>query len=137
MSLTWPTYSFNNHLPAAVLTLAVAGAIVGLLSGLSAAVSLEPARRALLMHRSVDAMVLVSTDETHAAQAIDLLRAAGARDVRRGATSVPGEYRMAEGVRPEAYGTTEPGSAGEVRPVTRETVSPQPAAVALSPPSES
>src|SRR6185312_5925565 len=107
----------------------VAGAVVGVLNGLAAAGSLEPARRALLMHRSEDAMVLVSTDETHAGQAIDLLRAAGARDVRRGATSVPGEYRMAEGVRPEAYGTTEPGSAGEVTPVARETVSAEEAAV--------
>jgi len=137
MSLTWPSYSFNHHLPAAVLTLAVAGAIVGLLNGLAAVGSLEPARRALLMHRSEDALVLVSTDETHASQAMDLLRAAGARDVRRGAASVPGEYRMAEGVRPEAYGTTEPGSAGEVRPVTRETVSPEPTAVVLPPPPES
>ena len=137
MSLTWPTYSFNHHLTAAVLTLAVAGAIVGVLNGLAAAGSLEPARRTLLLHRSEDATVVVSTDETHAAQAIDLLRTAGARDVRRGAASVPGEYRMAEGVRPEAYGTTEPGSAGEVRPVTRETVSAEPAAVILPPPSES
>lgn len=78
-------------------------------------------------------MVLVCTDETHAVQAMELLRAAGAREVRRGATSVPGEYRVAEGVRPEACGTTEPGSAGHVTPVTRETVSVEQAAVLPSP----
>jgi hypothetical protein len=106
MSLTWPSFGFTNSLYSAIFTGAVIGAIAGILEGLAALGPLVAARRALTMRHRGDAAVTVHTDETHANRAADILRSAGASDVRRGASSLPDEFRTVESVQPETYGTT-------------------------------
>jgi len=105
MSLTWPSFGFANPLYSAIFTLAIVGAICGFIEGLAAVGPLARARRVLMMRHRGDAVVTVHTDETHAVRAADLLRAAGAYDVRRGASSVADEFRTTEAVQPETYGT--------------------------------
>jgi len=78
----------------------------GTLESLAAVGPLAAARHAMMMRHRGDAVVTVHTDETHAAKAGDILRAAGATDVRRGASSVADEFRTMESVQPETYGTT-------------------------------
>ncbi|HVA24804.1 MAG TPA: hypothetical protein VMW62_10450 [Chloroflexota bacterium] len=106
MALTWPSFGFASPPYSAILTFAAVGAICGMLEGLAAVGPLAAARRALLMRHRGDAVVTVHTDETHAVRAADILRAAGASDVRRGASSVAEEFRTVESVQPEMYGTT-------------------------------
>ena len=106
MSLTWPSFGVSSPLYSAIITMAAVGAISGILEGLAAVGPLAAARRALTLRHRGDALVTVHTDETHATRAGDILRAAGATDVRRGASSVTDEFRTVEAVRPETYGTT-------------------------------
>ena len=106
MSLTWPSFGFSSPLYSAIFTMAAVGAICGILEGLAAVGPLAAARRSMMMRRRGDAVVTVHTDETHAVRAADILRAAGAMDVRRGASSVADEFRTVESVQPETYGTT-------------------------------
>jgi len=106
MSLTWPSFGFTNPLLSAIFTGAAIGAIAGILEGLAAIGPLVGARRALTMRHRGDAVVTVHTDETHSNRAADILRAAGASDVRRGASSVTDEFRTVEAVQPETYGST-------------------------------
>lgn len=106
MRLTWPYFGSAQPLMAAVITFAAVGAIAAILESLAAAGPLASARRALLQRQRGDAVVTVHTDETHAAKASDILRAAGAWDVRRGASSVSDEFRTTESVMPETYGST-------------------------------
>lgn len=116
MSLTWPSFGFTSPLISAVFTFAVVGAIVGILEGIAALGPLASARRTLMTRHRGDASVTVHTDETHANKAADILTAAGAWDVRRGAGSSADEFRTAESVQPEAYGAAVPV-------VTRDEVS--------------
>jgi hypothetical protein len=106
MRLTWPSFGFASPLYSAIFTMAAIGAICGILEGLAAVGPLVAARRTLLLRHRGDAVVTVHTDETHAVRAGDILRAAGAVDVRRGASSVADEFRTVESVQPETYGTT-------------------------------
>ncbi|MFI5267532.1 MAG: hypothetical protein ACHQ7M_09170 [Chloroflexota bacterium] len=105
MSLTWPSFGLSSPLYSAIFTMAAVDAVCGILEGLAAVGPLVAARRAIMMRRRGDAVVTVHTDETHAVRAADILRAAGATDVRRGASSVADEFRTVESVQPEAYGT--------------------------------
>jgi hypothetical protein len=106
MRLTWPSFGFGSPLLSAIFTMAAIGAVCGILEGLAAIPALVGARRTMLLRHRGDATVTVHTDETHALRASDIMRAAGAIDVRRGAGSVSEEFRTTEDVRPEAYGTT-------------------------------
>ncbi|MBV8085783.1 MAG: hypothetical protein JO247_13320 [Chloroflexi bacterium] len=108
MVVSWPTtYGSYGPLLTAVITMAIVGAVCGLLEGCAAAGPLSKARRHLQMHTRGDAIVSVSTDEAHAASADEIMRGAGAVDVRRGAGSVDDEFRTVEHVQPETYGTTQ------------------------------
>ncbi len=109
LTLTWPGITFGTPLLDAVVSFAIVGAIAGLLEGLAAAAALGGARRALGLRRRGDAILAVSTDEAHAGEAAELLRADGAWDVRRGARSVPDEFRTVQTVEPEPYGQTAAG----------------------------
>lgn len=130
MTLAWPaSYGLTSPLLAAVVTMAIVGAICGLLEGLAAMAPMAAARRDLLRHGRGDALVAVSTDEAHAPAAGDLLRAAGAIELRRGACSVMDEFRTVENVQPETYGRAEvvnrepveaPMASGEVAGTTPE-----------------
>jgi hypothetical protein len=104
-SMTWPSMDLTDPLLATVITFAVVGAICGVLEGLAALGPLARARRALMLSSRGDVIVTVHTDETHSGRAGDIMRAAGAMDVRRGASSVADEFRTAEAVQPEMYGT--------------------------------
>jgi len=106
MRLTWPTFGLTDPLLVGIFTLAIAGAIGGILEGLFATAPLAAARRALMLRHRGDAVVTVDTDETHAARAADIMRAAGGRDIRRGASSVMDEFRTTEAVQPEIFGST-------------------------------
>jgi hypothetical protein len=106
MSLTWPSFGFSSPLYSAILTFAFVGGICGILEGLAAVGPLAAAHRAMLMRHRGDAIVTVHTDETHAVRAGDILRTAGAMDVRRGASSMADEFRTVESVQPETYGST-------------------------------
>jgi len=107
LSLTWPTvFSAAPPLVTAIILVACAGAICGLIEGCFAAAPLARARRALDMRHRGDATVAVHTDEGHINQAGDIMTKAGAWDVRRGAGSIMDEYRTVETVQPEAYGAT-------------------------------
>ena len=106
MSLTWPSFGVSSPLYSAIFAMAAIGAVCGILEGLAAVGPLVAARRALTLRHRGDALVTVHTDETHATRAGDILRTAGATDVRRGASSVTDEFRTVEAVRPETYGTT-------------------------------
>jgi len=88
-----------------MIAMAIVGGIAGILEGIAAAGALASARRALMLHQRGDAVVTVHTDEAHAPKAMDLLKSAGATDVRRGASSVSDEFRTGEEVQPETYGT--------------------------------
>jgi hypothetical protein len=103
MSLTWPMLGFTSPLLTCIVTLAIVGAVAGIVEGLLAMGPLTRARRALAMRYQGDSLVTVHTDETHAGRAADILRSAGALDVRRGASSVMDEFRTDESVQPEAY----------------------------------
>lgn len=109
MSMSWPyalpSVGVSQAAEWAVVSMAVVGAIAGLIEGLLAMGPLAAAGHALHMHRRGDALVAVHTDETHSARASDIMRMAGARDVRRGASSVPGEFQTLQTVQPEAYGS--------------------------------
>jgi len=112
----WPSmFTATSALYSTVVLMAIGGAICGLIEGCFAAAPLARARRALMMRHRGDAVVAVHTDEAHVTQAGDIMSKAGAWDVRRGAGSVMDEYRTAETIQPEAYGTTQV--------VTREDVS--------------
>lgn len=108
MAMSWPytlpSLGVSQTAEWAVVSMAVVGAVAGLIEGLLAMGPLAAADHALRMHRRGDAIVAVHTDETHSARASDILRAAGARDVRRGASSVPGEFQTLQTVQPETYG---------------------------------
>jgi hypothetical protein len=99
-------YGLSSPLYAAVALGLVIGGICGLLEGLAAMGPLMRACRALDTRRRGDAVVTVHTDETHSNKAADILRSAGAIDVRRGASSIADEFRTSEAVQPEVYGTT-------------------------------
>jgi len=126
ISLTWPSLSLTDPLLSTVTTFGVVGGVAGLLEGCAAAGPLTRARRWLRLRHRGDALVTVHTDETHATRAADILRAAGAMEVRRGASSVSDEFRTGETVQPETYGTTpivqrEPVGAPEGSQVDAET----------------
>jgi hypothetical protein len=104
IALTWPSLGLADPLLATVVTLAVVGALAGLIEGLFAMGPLARARGALMLRHRGDALVSVHTDESHAGRAAEIMRAAGAFEVRRGASSVPDEFRTAETVAPETYG---------------------------------
>lgn len=126
LSFTLPSLGLTNPLYAVIIAMAIVGAIAGLIEGLLAMGPLARASRALSLRRRGDSIVTVHTDETHASRAADILHAAGALDVRRGASSVADEFRTGESVRPETYATTpmvqrEPVEAPEGSRETMET----------------
>jgi hypothetical protein len=108
MSMTWPytlpSVGFSQAAEWSVVSMAVVGAVCGLVEGLLAMGPMARASHALGMHRRGDAMIAVHTDETHSGRAVEIMRAAGAWDVRRGASSVPGEFQTLQTVEPETYG---------------------------------
>ncbi|MHB8621075.1 MAG: hypothetical protein ACYDAG_16140 [Chloroflexota bacterium] len=91
-------------LPSTIVIYAVVGGAAGLIEGVLAAGTLSRASQALSQRDHPDATVAVHTDEAHSGRAMDILRAAGAIDVRRGASSIPDEFRTMENVQPESYG---------------------------------
>ncbi|HLG71227.1 MAG TPA: hypothetical protein VK009_12445 [Chloroflexota bacterium] len=108
MSVTLPSFGLSSPLLTCIVVMAIVGAVAGIIEGLLAMGPLVRASRALGMRYHGDSMVTCYTDETHAARASDILRAAGAIDVRRGASSVMDEFRTEETVQPEAYASTPP-----------------------------
>jgi hypothetical protein len=132
MNMSWPytlpSVGFSQAAEWSVVSLGVVGGVAGLIEGLLAMGPLATAGRALRLHRRGDAIVAVHTDEAHSASAADIMRAAGAWDVRRGAGSVPGEFQTLQTVQPESYGrpatiTREPveAPAGQPEPAGSET----------------
>lgn len=107
VSVAWPSLGLDQPLVAAIVACTIVGAIAGLIEGALAASTLGSLRSRVLTRHRGDAIVSVWTDEAHARKTMDLLRDAGAWDVRRGASSLPEEFRTAETICPEPYGVAE------------------------------
>jgi|SRR5579862_5502265 len=102
----WPRFGLSQPFMDAVWSFGIVGAIAGLLEGVAAAGPVASAKYALDVRNRADASLTVHTDEVHADRAAEIMRADGAVEVRRGASSMADEFRTIETVQPESYGTT-------------------------------
>lgn len=84
LSLAWPRFGYTNSVLAAIFTMAMPGAIAGVLVALGIIGKAVAARRAMAAHYRQDSVVMVFASPARGDRALDILRGAGADVVHRG-----------------------------------------------------